>query len=230
MAISIVSTGALAHGTGDITAVHGTHAADDWALLIVETADDAVATPSGGWTPTLIPYVSNGASTRQTGFIRKCTSAAMGDPVITDPGDHASARIRVFRGCDLTTPVVAMAAGQTTGAATQASTTCPSIYSPVANGFYFDAASWSIDNAGPLVSTESNASLTNVVEVDDEGSTDGNGGGQASWAGDKAAAGSILPMTATFSTGSAQTHLVFIFQPPVAATGGGPIVLLDGAY
>lgn len=94
------TVGGLASGTGNITpALPSGWQPDDILVLFVESANEAVSAPTG-WTQAANSPVSqtNADVTRLSVFWRRGVGGD-GNPTITDPGDHAGARIIAVSGC-----------------------------------------------------------------------------------------------------------------------------------
>lgn len=72
------------------------HATNDIAICLVETANQSLSTPSG-WNDVYTPTGSG--NTRLHAFWKRATSGAESDCAIGDSGDHQIARIVTYRNC-----------------------------------------------------------------------------------------------------------------------------------
>lgn len=213
---TFVTGGTSAGGIGDIVPTVASEQADDMLLLVCETGAEAVSAPAG-WTA--VPGgIAIASATRLTAFWKLATSGAETDPTVTDPGDHCYGRIFTIRGADTTDPFEAVAVGRRDNDASGVAYT-PGVRTSVADCLVFCFWSWSADNAGPLSSLETNASLANLTERSDEGTTAGNGGGFALITGEKAAAGGVDQTACTTGVAVATATMTIAIRPP--QTSGG---------
>ncbi|WP_333878790.1 hypothetical protein [Methylobacter sp.] len=97
--------GAASSGTGARTPSWPTHQADDIALLIVESANQAATLSSNTAGFVELPSSPQGTgtagaatATRLTVFWTRATSNAMANPTVADSGDHQTTQIVTFRG------------------------------------------------------------------------------------------------------------------------------------
>lgn len=192
---SFVAAGASAAGQASITVPWpvGGHQADDIGLLFVESAGGEPAnlgTAAGFAAVTGSPYATGAttAGTRLSVYWCRATSGSMTSPVVTDPGNHAYGRILVFRGCT-TTGDPWDATGGGVKAAAAANATVTGVTTTVDNTLVVQALAWDLDNAGALVTAQTNAGLANVTNRSNEGTALGTGGGFSVWTGEKATAG-----------------------------------------
>ncbi len=226
---TVVSVSALASGTGNVTPTIGTHAANDVMAVFVETSNEAVAAPTGGWTAIPGSPSSNGSNTRVTGFWKLAAGSSETNPAVLDPGDHAHAFVIVFRGTDLTTPFRAAATSYTTSTVTTM-VASPGIYNPAVDALWVLVAARHNDLAGAHWSGETLADVASLTEQFDDGSLDGNGGGLGCWTGSKVAVGNIAQLAATLSTGGAQAYIALIIQPPQATGSTGNSLITSGVF
>jgi hypothetical protein len=200
MTIAIQATGTLVSGTGTVSPSWPTHEANDIGLLLIEHGNDTSATETAATLDTaagfeLVAYneykvyvtsLLSYATTCLTIYWARATSNSMSAPTVSDMGDHVNARIITLRGGIISgNPVETYNEKDSynnsfsaTGVTTQTD-----------NAGVLIAIGWSKDTAGPLVTSFDNVNLTNLVEVVDEGSTTGNGGGIAVGFGIKETAG-----------------------------------------
>jgi hypothetical protein len=123
----------------------------------------------------------------------------MSSPTVNDPGDHVYGRILTFRNCLSSGNPIDVAVGGVKAAATT-SVTATGVTTTQADDFVVVAVSWDLDNAGPVITNWANANLSGFVELGDEGTTQGNGGGIGVAAGIKATAGATGDTTATVTS------------------------------
>lgn len=209
------------------------HLADDIGILLVQTSNEAVATPSG-WTA--CPDSPQGAgtaavagSTRISAFWKRATSAAEADASVADAGDHIRARILAFRGCETSGSPFDTSAGSALGTADTA-VSIPGgtttgierlILAIVANG---------TDGGGNQTTAGgwANSDLTNLTRISTGQSITGLGGGWDAATGEKATAGAFGATTTTLATASLQGKLMLALKPP--SGGGGGAVTEGGIY
>lgn len=199
-------------GAGNTVPTWPTHAANDIGLLFVETlgSDAAPSAPSGWVEVTNSPQVNAGAGVRLQIFWKRATSGSETNPSIPDPGGHCYAVIGTFRGCTTSGDPWDVTAGDSANGTTAMS--IPGATTTVANCLVVAAMAWANDNAGPFVGTITNASLANLTERQDEGTTDGDGGGVFFCTGEKAAAGAYSATTATI-TSTPQARISIALKP-----------------
>ena len=188
------AAGTVVSGTGAISPAWPAHQAGDVALLIVETANQAVSlsTPAGFVEVTNSPRgtgtAGGTAATRLTVYWRRATSSAESNPTIADSGDHQIARILTFRGVigsgdpwDVTVSDVASSASTFVSIpGTTATKDSILIVAIVANA---------TDTASAGTSGWTNLNLTGLTERIDNNTSSGNGGGFGVATGVKSVAG-----------------------------------------
>jgi hypothetical protein len=222
MAVTFVAVGTAASGTGNITpGLPADWQENDIFLLFVETADQAVSTPSG-WT--LISYLetTDGPDSRLTAFWKRATSSES-DPTISDPGNHAFGVIIALRGCNKSgTPLHTSAWG--TNYAT-VNHEFPAVTTTVSNCFIVHIAGHGRDTANATWSSWLNANLSSLTERFDAATTAGNGGGIGIATGTIAAAGNIGPTSVVqaktngYSASSVALTIALCSDMLVAGTG-----------
>lgn len=200
--------GTLAHGIGDIVPAWPTHATGHLGILWVETNGQAVATPAG-WT--LIDKISVGGTVQLTAFYRFATSSGESAPTIVDPGDHASAVITTYTGVHTLYPIHAVGASGQNGSST-AGTLSP-VKTSLPDCLIVQGVAWALDSAGPLLTSFTNAALSNLTERFDAGSTDGDGGGIAVADGGLATAGSTGATAIVLGSGSNSVSITLALPP-----------------
>lgn len=212
-----VSAGAVAEGTGNITPGFppGTQQ-DDVLLLLIETANEAVSTPSGWAAVADSPQgtgTGGGTTSTRLSIFWKRVAAIDSAPTITDPGDHAVAQLFAFRGCVNSGNPWDVTSGDTGASSTSVS--IPGDTTTVANCLVVLAVANATDTATPQTSGYTNADLANLTERSDVNSTQGNGGGFALITGEKASIGAYTATTATLATASVQGRMSIALKPAV---------------
>ena len=212
------AVGAAVGGTGAISPAWPTHQSGDVALLVVETANQAVtlSTAAGFTAVTNSPQgtgtAGGSSATRLTVFWKRATSSAEATPTIADSGDHQIAKIITFRGVtssgdpwDITAGSVASSAGT--------SVSIPTVTTTVANTLVVTIVANATDTSSARTSGWTNSNLTSLTERMDNNTTNGNGGGFGVATGVKAAAGATGATTATLATSSVQGKMTIALKP-----------------
>lgn len=202
------------------------HATNDYGLILANSSNEAIATP-GGWT--LVPNTTQGTgvapaagSTRIVVFGRRATSGAMGAAAITDPGDHAIARILAFRGCletgnPWTFEAVDMTAGDVQ-AASQTGVTIPGITTLTPDCLVVAISSHGTDIFDTArFSAWANADVdgATMTEICDNADSVGFGGGFGAAVGTVTLPKVIGSTTATLATASRQAHTIIVLRPRI---------------
>ena len=223
--------GTAVNGTGAITVAWPAHQANDVALLVVETANQAVtlSTPAGFAAVTNSPQgtgtAAGTAATRLTVFWKRATTSAEASAVVADSGDHQDARIITFRGVVASGNPWDVTAGNTATASTSAS--IPGATTTVANTLVVAITANVTDTTTARYSAWANASLASITERMDSNTTQGNGGGIGIATGVKAAAGAYSATTVTLATSSVKANLSIALKPTDGG-GGGDTLLSQG--
>lgn len=215
MAITYVNKSAFASGTAGLTVgAVANVVADDLILLFVESANQAITTPSGFTQVTSSPVSTGTAAAaggvRLTVFYQWATGADT-TTTVADSGDHTTAIKLAYRGVDLTTPFDAT---PTTAIKTPASTSSsfPGITTATANACIVHASALDLDSASTATTgTPTNANLTGLTERHDQTVTAGAGGGLVIIEGFKATAGATGNTTATV-TSTIQVYLTMALR------------------
>ncbi len=209
-------TGASNGDVGDLLFVTWpTHVAGDIGLLGVETANQPVATPVG-WSPVTNGSQGTGvagdvAATCMQVFWRRALSAAEGNAIVLDGGDHQVARMITFRGCLASGDPIHVSAGNVEPSATTA-VSIPGATTTVPNTMVVAFVSYATDGANAL-SGAANASLTGVTAGTVTSTTSGNGGGLMSVRGVKATAGAYAATTGTLASATVQGRVSLALLP-----------------
>jgi hypothetical protein len=215
-----VAAGSTAAGTtGDVTALlPGTAVAGDLLVLYVETANEAVDTPSG-WeevdsSPQGTGVAADLVATRLSVFTRYMQAGDTGVTVVagSPARDHTIARVSAFRG-------VGSISVQTGDVASAATTSCvwPAVTTPSIDHLIVLLATNGTDSATGQWTTPSNANLTGIASSSNTGNTNGNGGGIGVFYGTKATAGSTGTSSSTLVTASVQGRIVLALTETVPA-------------
>ncbi|HTE59541.1 MAG TPA: hypothetical protein VK631_04275, partial [Solirubrobacteraceae bacterium] len=210
------AVGTVASGTGDITpGLPAGTVADDILIMYVETNNEAVALPDG-WahvdgSPVL---VASGTTTRLTVLWKRAVTGETA-PTITDPGDHAVARIVGVSGCVTSgNPWNVTAAG--TELVSDTSASIPGATTTVNNCLILAAVATGTDVASTAhASAFTNASLTGVTELVDNWVVDGTGGGLAVASGVKVSPGAYSATTATVVTANFKALMSIALRPVI---------------
>lgn len=219
MAISFVAKSAFASGTAGLTvgAVTGT-AANDLILLFVESANQAITTPTG-YTIVTGAQASAGTAAAAGGmrlnvFYRWATGADA-TVAVTDTGDHTTAIKVVYRGVSTSTPFDATpVVGTKTTASTSSS--YPGITTVTNSAWVVYASALDLDAASTATtSAQANAALTGITERHDQTVASGFGGGIVVTDGVKATAGASGNLTATV-TSTQQVYVTLALRPAPA--------------
>lgn len=230
--------GAVQESIGDLTVVNNASAASgDYEILIIETADEvADLGTANGFTahpgsPVSVPNATATIATRLTAYER-IWNGTDGDPVITDPTNHAIANIFTFRRSSGTWSTLADARSATQGTGWQTSSEATEDMTGSMDGITTDTTDQLIcgfictakpDVAGGTteLSGITNANLANITETHDDASNVGNGGWIGAWTGEEASSGQDIGATTyTKATSSYKAHLVVALRDsaPAAAS------------
>lgn len=217
MAIQYISGGAAAAGAAALTvSLPTTRANDDLLLLLVETANQAVTTPTG-WsivagTPQGVGTAAATTATRISLFYRFVDGSET-NPSIADSGDHQIAQIICYRGVDPVNPFNASAGSVKSTASTTA--TFPGITTTKDNCLVLLAEAHALpdSNSTAIAGTRSGSNLTGLVERLDNNTNAGNGGGFSLADGLKATAGSVTGGTVALTTSTVGAHITLALQP-----------------
>jgi len=221
---SFVAKSAFASGTGALTvgAVSGT-VADDLVLLFVESANQAIATPTGYTEVTNSPQSTGTAAA--AGGVRlavfyKFLTATDTTTSVADTGDHTTAIKAAYRGADPTTPIHITAGAVQSSAGT--SWTLPSVTTTLTNTTVVFVLANDRDSASTTNTsgwTNSNITLT---ERHDETVTSGAGGGisfaDGTWAS-AGATGTTAVTNAASNTAAFITVAIATDPNPPVSTG-----------
>lgn len=200
----------------------------DFLLMVVETSNEAVTTPSG-WT--IFPDIPQGTgtgggtvATRLSAYYRRATDADTPTASITDPGEHIFAQILGFRGVLETGDPWNVTSGGT-DAVSDTNVSIAGDTTTVDNCLVVVACARSSDISTPEFASFTNSDLSNFTERSDDGTTAGNGGGVGVAVGGKATAGSYGTTTATLTTAAVKAFVTIALKPAL-----GPWIVGLGTY
>ena len=194
------AAGAAASGTGAVTPAWPAHQAGDVALLIVETANEAISlsTPAGftevSGSPQGTGTAGGTTATRMAVFWKRATSSSDPNPTVADSGNHQIAQILTFRGVTGSGNPWNVTAGDVASSAST-SVSIPGATTTVANALVVAIVANGTDTTTAQTSSWANGNLTNV----------------------KATAGVIGTTTATLATSSVQGRMCIALAPGPAA-------------
>lgn len=198
------------------------HAAGDIGILICETAQEAIATPSG-WTevansPQGTGTAASTTATRLTIFWKRATSNSEADVSISDAGDHIVASILAFRGCLEAGTPTNVTAGDVETSTTATSVTIPGATTTVNNCLIVMITSVMTDDTitNQYSGSWSNGNVTSLTERKELCLQHGNGGGFMVATGVKAAAGNYGSTTCTLAQGTRQGRISLALAPAKA--------------
>jgi alpha-tubulin suppressor-like RCC1 family protein len=212
------AAGTAVSGTTSVSPTWPAHQSGDVALLIVESANQAISlsTPAGfveiAGSPQGTGTAGGTAATRLAVFWKRATTSSESSPTVADSGNHQRAQIVTVRGAaasgnpwDVTAGGVAASAGT--------SVSIPGATTTVANTLVVAIVANATDTSTAQTSGWINANLTILTERADSNTTSSNGGGFGVATGVKASAGAYGATTATLATSSAQGLLSIALKP-----------------
>lgn len=206
------AAGTLEAGIAALPVPWPAHEQGDIALLFVQTANEAVTlSDAQGFvevpdSPQGTGVAGAAGSVRLAVFWCRATSDAMAAPTVADSGNHQIARILTFRECVRTGNPYDVTAGDT--GASNTAVTIPGDTTTRPDCLVLAIVADAIDLGGARFSGAANASLANLTELVDSGSTSGTGGGISVVAGSKTSAGAVNATTGTLSSASAQARML----------------------
>ena len=229
--------GAVQEGIGDLTVTnHASAASGHYEILIIETMDEAAALgTANGFTahpgsPVSVPNATATIATRLTAYER-IWNGTDGDPIITDPGNHAIANIFTFARSTGSWSTLADARSAADGTGWKTSSEATEDGSGSMDGLTTDTADQLIcgficaakpDVAGGTteLSGITNANLANITEIHDDAAASGNGGWIGAWTGEEATSGQAIGATTyTKATAAYKAHLVIALRDSAPASG-----------
>ena len=215
-------------GAADNTVAWPTHQSGDFALLCVETANEAVTlSTTGGFTQiTGSPQSDTSSSaTRLTVFSCLATSSSMTSPVIQNPGNHSYAVIITFRGVNQSTPINISAGNSGIGGGSTSN--CTTVTTTVNDCLIALLTARGRDSTDMQSTSASNANLANITQRNNAGTTNGNGGGIVIYTADFATAGATGTSTINYSASPLSYGAITVAIAP-AASGPANVKTVDG--
>jgi hypothetical protein len=212
------AAGSAVSGTAAITPTWPTHQSGDVALLIIESANQAISlsTPAGFVEVTNSPQgtgtAGGTAATRLAVYWKRAASSAEASPTVADSGDHQIARIITFRGVIASGNPWDVTAGNVASSASN-SVSIPGATTTVANTLVVGIVANGTDTSTAGTSGWTNTNLTSLTERVDNNTNRGNGGGFGVATGLKATAGAYGTTTATLATSSVQGRMSIALKP-----------------
>jgi hypothetical protein len=211
------AAGAYVDSVSTISPAWPAHAIGDVALLLVESANEAVTLSSAqGFVE--IPSSPQGtgtgggsAATRLAAFWCRASSTSMAAPTVADAGDHVGGVILTFRGCVATGDPWDVTAGDVEASATTA-VVVPSVTTTVPGTLLVAAVANGREVALAQFSSWTNANLVSISEIHDAFDQDGNGGGIGAACGVMTSAGATGTTTATLAVAFAQGRIAIALK------------------
>lgn len=230
-----VDAGASDAGIGAITPALPTgYAIDDILFLLVETANEAVALPAGGWAELgdqanrATGTAAGTSATRLAVFWLRATSTSHSAPTVADSGNHNVGIVFAVRGC-IATGNPWNTAASSIDATSDTSVSIAGVTTTVNDCLVLHAYTSSFDSGTDQLSgTPANATLTNVVTHFDANAAAGNGGTIILTSGTKATAGATGTLTATYLNAAVKGQLVVALQPATAVDHAAGVISVTG--
>lgn len=222
---SFTTSGSAVNGINGINvAFPATVNANDMAFMLVETANQPIATPSG-WGVVGSAGVGTAGATDAVAlqvFWYRCDGSEDGTTVaLPDAGDHILAQILCYQ--DVVTsgdPINAVATDTLTPAAS--TVTFPGLTTTASDCKVFQSAARSRDSSSTIDFTSyANTDLTGTQKQREAGTSSGNGGGFASCDGNKATAGAVGTGTCNLAGASVQAMVSFAVMSTTSVGSGG---------
>lgn len=220
---TVAAIGAEWSSTGTPTVTLPTHQANDILLISVESANQTVATPAGGWArlgpANGIGTAGAAGATKLTVFWLRAVDGATAAPTIADSGDHTYGVAIAIRGCPTTGDPFHLL-DQNFKRATSTTGTSGKGVTSVDQCLILDIFGHAIDSATAQGSSPTNADLSSVTEQFDDSTQDGNNGGLYIMSGIKAKAGPIGASTVTWATTTVDVSTRIAFLPELTTSLG----------
>lgn len=212
---TINSVGSAFSGTGAPTAtLPGTVAADDILVLVLQSSQQAIATPAGyaqlGPQNGIGPAAAAGST--RLGIFWKRAGSSESAPTIADSGDHTYGVMFAVRGCPTSGDPFRML-GQAWKFTATTTGTADAGTVRTANSLVVSIFAHAVDSASAQGSSPTNASLGSVTEVFDGATTDGTGGGIYVMSGTVAEPGEVTASTVTWANSTVDLSTTIAFVP-----------------
>lgn len=224
------AVGAVSSGVGAVTPGFPASGvlANDVAIMVVQSSNEAITTPTGFTQVSNSPQFTGTAATagavRIGVFYKICTGTENGTTVtVNDTGNHTVAQILIYRGVNTAAPINATAGG--TKAVASTSSSIPGVTTTVNECMIVAISGNSNDaNSTAVYSGWTNANLTSLTERIDRSINRGTGGGFGVADGGLAVAGSSGTTTATIAS-STEAYLT-VALAPIPSTNSGKFFLM----
>lgn len=221
MTVAYNAIGSSVAGTSAITVVWPTHAAGDVALLIVQSANEAISLSSANGfvevanSPQGTGTAATADSARLAVFWCRATSSSMASPVVADSGNRTAGVIITFTGCVDSGDPVNVTGGDVL-ASDSSTVTVPGASTTVDGCMIVAICAHAIPTSS-IFSGWTNSNLSSVTERLDFGSNDGVGGGFALATGSQALAGDYGATTASMGANSCVQGRISVSLAAVSA-------------
>lgn len=219
MAVLFQGIGSGSGNTGNLNVGWPTHQTDDIGILVVITANEAIADPAGSWTRLTSTPVSDGTpgaagGLRLTAFWKRAASNAESVAAVLDSGSHQYGRIITVRGAATgNSPIDAETASIKTPASTASS--IPGVTTAQGGNDVLYVSGRDYANVGAQgTNVEANANLTGLTKRADAGYALGFGGGLVFYTGNLAVAGPTGTLTDTLANSTTEAYLCVAFLAP----------------
>lgn len=196
----------------------------DFLLLLIETANQSIAAPSGwnalsGDSPQGVGTGGSTGATRITAYYRWADAPGTANGAsVADSGDHTGYQILAFRGVrrDGSNPWD-VTSGNTSGSS-DTSVSVPGATTTVDQCLVLAISAFDTDGTNPVTVAWANSDLTDFATPSGAGwgSATGNGGGINIAAGVKTSAGTYGASTATLTTSTVDACLSIALAPSLA--------------
>lgn len=188
---------------------------DDVFIMPLESTETLTLSPDNGFAAIVGGTAALGATVTCATFIARTAGYLQLAATTNDPANHGYGVVVRIRGLDpslsLAGLINAIATSTKTGPDTSAS--APSVDTTADNCLILNIIARDDDAAGPGFAAWSNANLTAGVEIHDDGTTSGNGGGIGIFAGTMVTRGTVGATTATCNS-SANASVTIALNVP----------------
>jgi hypothetical protein len=217
------ASGTFTPGTGSITPPYPTGgnapAANDIALLVIESENEAISVTTPNGFALLGSATSKAAGTAATDpasrlvvYWKRCVGSDSA-PVVADSGNHTTAQIHLFTGC-ITSGNPWDTFGEGNGG-NSTSISIPGITTATNNCLIVLISTSSFNGTSTAqFSNWTNTGLTSLTERTDNTDTAGLGGGHGMATGGRAGAGWVPPTTVTLANTSFAGTMSIALRPP----------------
>ena len=208
---ALVSLGAYAPSiTGPVVPVPEWYADGDVLVLLVTSANQSIATPSG-WTQVANSPQSTGTAGAAGGVrlavFYKVVSGVQSNLTLADSGDYTIGQMATFRYANPTTPID-VTAGSVKSSATGTTFTLPAVTTTAVNDLVLLCVGQDRDlDSTANLSAWTNANLSDILEHIDRTISNNTGGGLGLATGGKATAGSTGTTTVTSAAATTAAFL-----------------------